>query len=36
LEDQFMREVKVVMEGVYNLQVPLVVEVESGKDWSEV
>lgn len=34
--DKFMKEVKKVMEEVYKLRVPLVVDVNKGENWGEV
>jgi len=36
LADEFIREVKKVMEGVYKLKVPLVVDIAKGKNWGEL
>lgn len=36
LADKFMSEVKAVMEGVYKLKVPLVVEVGKGACWADL
>lgn len=36
LAAEFMLEVKAIMEAVYELRVPLVVEVEKGKNWAVV
>jgi len=36
LEKKFSAEIKKVMESVYELQVPLTVDVTSGKNWKEL
>ncbi len=36
IADKFMQEVKKVMEKVYKLKVPLVVDVAKGKNWEEI